>query len=226
MKYTKIIVNTVVALMISIGITTAQSTNEPIKSTLTPLTSTNTLTKTPVIPESIWRFSLAGFGNDNVTTPASTQNKNVYGAEIELSHDINIVLPGYIGIRQDLGYSQSTVNRVVNVSSPVPPCCSLDGKDNVSTVKSFDKDGYQAATKVFYDWQLLRIGNLAFDGGANFGVYYGEQDLNLQVSPEFDTRIFLWKNTDIFGRVEYPYDINSGQFAGSIKYTAGIRIGF
>lgn len=164
----------------------AQSTNTPATNapTIVPIAQTT-------VSQGLWRFSISGRGIANVASPASDNNNSSYGGEIELSHALKIGLPGEIGIREDLNYvdTTTTLNKVetvsVKVSSQGPPCCESSPttvKVNVKESVKSTTSNYQFGTKLFYDWQLFRVGNLAVDAGANGGAYYGDgQSLDWEV---------------------------------------------
>ncbi len=213
-------IGAITALILSVACVSAQSTT-----TETNSPSSISIEKSSV-NQGLWRFSLNGRGVANITTPATVNDNSTYGSEIEIGHSLKLGLPGEIGIRQDFNYSETTVNSVSVTSVPSgPPCCSVGSPTTINGKST--TSNLQFGTKLFYDWQLFRVGNLAIDAGVNGGAYYGSgQSLDWQTSPEVDVRIFLTKNVNTFGRVEYPFDINTSQFTGGLDYTVGLQFRF
>lgn len=210
MKYIKGLVGIFVALALSVGIASAQST--------TPTNATPTIEK-KVNTDGLWRFSTGLKGVANVATPATTAKSKIYGGEVEFGHSLKLLLPGEVGVRQDIAYLGTTSEKTVKVE--VKPATTPATYKKVK--ESVNNTGIQSETKVYYDWQLIRWGNVEFDGGANAGALYGNQTLDWQVSPELDARLFLLKNLNTFVRAEYPFDLNSAKFTGGLVYSAGLQ---
>jgi hypothetical protein len=208
MKYKKLIIGAIASLIVSVG-AIAQTNQSTV-----PIAQTT-------VSQGIWRFSLSGRGVANIATPASVNNNSSFGGEIEVSHALKLGLPGEIGIRQDFSSAEYTTLKTVSVK-PVPPAT----KPTKKTTKSTTSD-LQYGTKVFYDWQLFKVGNVAVDAGGNVGAYYGSsQAVDWQTSPEVDARLFLTKNINTFVRAEYPFDINKGEFTGELVGTVGFQFRF
>ena len=207
---------TIAALILSVACASAQTTNAPTTNTPTIVPISQT-----IVNNGNWSIGLSLRGVANITTPASTANNSTYGGELEFGRALKIGLPGYISIRQDFSYIEinSTTLEKIKVK-PVAPSTTPTTK---KVVEKTSTSGVQFGTKLAYDWQLFRIGNWSVDAGANAGAYYGNQTLDWQVSPEVDTRLFLTKNSNVFGRVEYPFDLNSGQFTGGLVYSIGYQ---
>ncbi len=126
----------------------------------------------------------------------STYKNSNVGAEFQLGYITKIVLPAEVGVRQVIGYSDS------------------------------QGANWNLSTKAFSDWTLIRLGNLEADAGGNFGTTYGNQPGNWSAAPEIVGRIYLKKDVDVFGRVEYPYDITKGASQDTLTYTIGLRVRF
>lgn len=126
----------------------------------------------------------------------SKLDHSAIGGEFELGHDGKFILPLNAGVRQGIGYS--------------------DG----------DGANWLFSTKVYSDWTLIRLGNLQLDAGGNAGLAYGNQPLKWTAAPEVVGRLYLKKDVDVFGRVEYPFDLNKGRAENSLTYTLGVRIRF
>lgn len=142
-----------------------------------------------------WTFSLSGQGNTKLNNDAKVANSSV-GAEFELGHSANIVLPETFGIRQGIGYSDSSGAT------------------------------WNFSTKAFADATIVKLGNLEFDAGVNGGISYGNQPLDWMVAPEAIVRLYLKTDVDVFGRVEYPFDITKGAADNNLVYSLGLRIRF
>jgi hypothetical protein len=128
---------------------------------------------------------------------ALVNDKNsVVGTQFQVGYLSKFVLPVEFGLRQNIGYSGG------NGSSWV---CS---------------------TKIYSDWTVLKLGNFQVDGGVNVGPAYGNTTLTWTISPEVVTRLYLTKTVDLFGRVEYPYNLNVGATANRLDYVIGLRVRF
>lgn len=126
-----------------------------------------------------------------------TGNKNsAVGLEFELGHSGQFILPLTAGVRQGLNYSNS------------------------------EGSTWVLNTKVFSDWTLLKLGNFEFDAGGNVGINYGNTTLTWTASPEVVTRLYLKKDVDLFGRVEYPFNLTEGRGNESLTYAIGLRVRF
>jgi len=89
--------------------------------------------------------------------------------------------------------------------------------------------GTLLSTKPFIDWTLLKFGSLEFDLGGNFGVTYGNTPLTWTAAPEGVVRLYLKRDVDLFGRLEYPFALNSNNAPvaqDALVYTIGIRFNF
>jgi hypothetical protein len=126
----------------------------------------------------------------------STYKSSNVGAEFQLGYITKIVLPAEVGLRQTIGYSDS------------------------------QGANWNLSTKAFSDWTVIRVGNLEADAGGNFGTSYGNQAGDWTAAPEVVGRLYLKKDVDVFGRVEYPYDITKGASQDTLTYTIGLRVRF
>jgi len=126
----------------------------------------------------------------------STYKNSNIGAEFQLGYITKIVLPAEVGVRQVIGYSDS------------------------------EGANWNLSTKAFTDFTLIRVGNLEADAGGNIGTTYGNQPGYWTAAPEVVGRLYLKKDVDVFGRVEYPYDITKGASQDTLTYTIGLRVRF
>jgi len=126
----------------------------------------------------------------------STYKSSNVGAEFQLGYITKIVLPAEVGLRQAIGYSDS------------------------------QGATWNLSTKAFTDLTIVRVGNLEAGAGGNFGTAYGSQTGDWTAAPEVVGRLYLKKDVDVFGRVEYPYDITKGASQDTLTYTIGLRVRF
>ncbi len=208
MKYTKTIFSAFAALLFSVAVVQGQQTNAPVATTPAVVPQT-------VINDGIWRFSLSGQGA--TATDNTKGNSSVIGAGFELGREVTLGLPGELGIRQDIGFSDASSLEVVKVK--------VKGKETTKTEEVGGSD-IDLGTKLYYDWRLFRLGNVEFDAGGNAGALYGNRTLDWQTSPEVVARVFLTKDVNAFARVEYPFDINAGSFDSSVVYSLGLQVRF
>ena len=122
--------------------------------------------------------------------------RSTVGGEFEIGHDGNFVLPFNAGIRQSIGYSDATA------------------------------DQWALSTKVYSDWTLIKLGSLEADAGGNVGLSYGSQVGDWTAAPEVVARLYLTKYADVFGRVEYPFDLNTAKDLHTLVYAIGLRVRF
>jgi hypothetical protein len=125
-------------------------------------------------------------------------NASAVGLNLELGHAGKLVLPMNAGVRQGVGYADA------------------DGADST----------WVLSTKLFSDWTVLKLGNLQFDVGGNAGINYGNTTLTWTAAPEAVVRLYLKKDVDVFGRVEYPFNLNEGRSQQQLVYVLGVRVGF
>jgi len=126
----------------------------------------------------------------------SKLNSSSIGTEFELGHNGRFVLPLNAGVRQGLNYSDA------------------------------NGENWGFTTKAYVDWTLIRLGNLEFDAGGNAGVNYGNQPLSYEAAPEAVARLYLKKDVDVFGRVEYPFNLNPAASENTLRYNLGVRVSF
>ena len=141
-------------------------------------------------------WSLAVAGGGSSALNNDKLNNSIVGGTLELGHSGDLVLPLEFGVRQAIGYSDAN-----------------------SSVWTFN-------TAVFNDWTLIKLGNLEFDAGGNVGYAYGNQIPDWTAGPEVAARLYLKKDVDLFGRVEYPYDLTNGRSEDSLTYKIGLRVRF
>jgi hypothetical protein len=145
-----------------------------------------------------WTLSLSGGGS----TSLNSGGNSAVGAEFELGRTYGITLPLLkstellYGVRQGIGWGDA------------------NGAD------------WQFSTKVFSDVKLFTYKSFELDGGGNVGILYGNRTLDWVAAPEVVGRLYLKKDVDFFGRVEYPFDLNRGRAENSLVYTLGVRVKF
>lgn len=182
MKYIKAVVGAVVALSLVVSVASASPSTNAVVAKVSDLGP--------------WTFALSGQGNTKLEDNTAHYKSSTIGAEFELGHSAQIVLPAEVGFRQSIGYSDASDSH------------------------------WDLSTKAFTDWRVFRLGNLEADAGGNAGVAYGNQSADWTVSPEATARLYLKKDVDLFGRVEYPYDITKGTVENNLTYTLGLRVRF
>ena len=124
-------------------------------------------------------------------------NNSGLQGDFSLGRSGKFVLPLEIGVRQGFGYSDTS------------------GAD------------WKFSTKLYSDWTIMKLGNLEFDAGVNAGLIYGtHKEPTWTAAPEGVFRFYLKKDVDLFGRVEYPFDLNAGRAQESLVYVLGMRIKF
>lgn len=141
-------------------------------------------------------WTLSLSGTGASAIKGSKLNSSSIGTELELGHNGQFILPVNAGVRQGLSYSDA------NGSS------------------------WTFSTKVYSDWTLIRLGNLELDGGGNVGLNYGNQALLWEAAPEVVARVYLKKDVDLFGRVEYPFNLNPAASENALRYNLGLRVSF
>jgi len=173
--------------------------------TLTLITFTSLLTATAApstnllssTKSDIGLWAFSFSGKGNSTlNNTHTNNNSTVGVEFQIGYNTKLILPTEVGVRQSIGYSNSKV------------------------------ESWNLSTKVYSDWNVIRVGNLETDAGANFGVSYGSQVGDWSISPEIIGRLYLKKDVDLFCRIEYPYDLTYGSFQNNLAYNFGLRLRF
>ena len=126
-----------------------------------------------------------------------TLNSSTIQGDLSIGRTGRLVLPLEVGVRQGFGYSD------VNGAT------------------------WRFSTKLYSDWTLVRLGNLQLDAGGNVGALYGTRaEPSWVAAPEVVTRLYLKKDVDLFGRVEYPFNLREGRAQESLVYTLGVRLRF
>ena len=142
-------------------------------------------------------WTFAVSGQGNSTLDTSVKYKNSdIGAEFQIGYNTTLVFPTEVGLRQSIGYSDAS------------------------------GANWGLSTKAYSDWRVIRLGNLEADAGANVGDSYGTQTGDWTAAPEVVGRVYLKKDVDLFGRVEYPFDLTKGTSQNTLLYSIGIRIRF
>jgi hypothetical protein len=118
------------------------------------------------------------------------------GGEFELGHKGELILPLDAGIRQSISYSDVTGNE------------------------------WAFGTKAFSDWRIVKLGPVELGAGGNAGINYGNQKSDWTGAPEVVGRLYLKKDVDLFGRVEYPFDLNKAEDLHTLAYKIGLRVRF
>lgn len=142
------------------------------------------------------RWTLSLSGTGQSAITDSKLNSSAIGTEFELGHSGQFILPVNAGVRQGIAYSDA------------------------------NGANWNFSTKVYADWTLVRLGNLEFDAGANVGLNYGNQALSYEAAPEVVARVYLKKDVDVFGRVEYPFNLNPAASENTLRYNLGVRVSF
>ena len=162
--------------------------------------ATAATTNAPVAPTtSQWTLSLSGAGS----TSLNSGGNSTVGGEFELGKTTPVLVPLLkwntdlnYGVRQSVGFS------------------------DVNCAK------WQLGTKLFTDVKLLAWKSFEVDAGGNAGALYGNRELGWTAAPEVVGRVYLKKDVDFFGRVEYPFNLNTGRAENSLLYTLGVRVKF
>ena len=139
-----------------------------------------------------------GFSGGGVSDLGGNKlNNSSLQGDLSLGRSGKFVLPLEIGVRQGFGYSDAS------------------GAD------------WKFSTKLYSDWTLIKLGNFEFDAGGNAGLTYGtHKEPVWTAAPEGIVRFYLKKDVDLFGRVEYPFNLNEGRAQESLVYVLGMRIRF
>ncbi len=143
-----------------------------------------------------WTFALSGQGNSTLNNNSAKFQHSNIGAEFQVGYNTTVVFPTELGVRQVIGYNDA------------------------------DSAQWFLSTKVYSDWKVIRLGNLEADAGANVGNSYGTTTGDWTAAPEIVGRLYLKKDVDVFGRVEYPYDLTKGATEDTLTYTIGLRVRF
>jgi hypothetical protein len=120
------------------------------------------------------------------------------GLSVELGHTGKFILPLEAGVRQGIGLN-------------------YDGNAT-----------WKLNTKVYTEWQLIKLGSFEFDAGANVGVSYGNQSLAWSLAPEATARLWLTQNVNTFLRGEYGFDIKSSGLSAqnALGVLFGVQVRF
>lgn len=175
-------------LIKSLGVLLATTTLFAI--TVGAATNAPVVTETPTL--GLWTLSISGGGSTSLTG----DKNSVVGGEFALGHSGEFVLPMEVGVRQNVGWSDS------------------------------DGSSWLFSTKAFVDWTVLKLGNLEFDAGGNVGMLYGNRTPVWVAAPEVVARLYLKTDVDVFARVEYPFNLNDGKTDESLVYSLGLRVRF
>lgn len=88
--------------------------------------------------------------------------------------------------------------------------------------------GYQSegsdtvfATKLYLDVFPVHFKRFELGLGANAGAAYGNTPLTWTAGPEAVIRFWAAKNVGLYGRVEYPLDLNRREFGDRLNYVIG-----
>ena len=161
-------------------------------------TSTNSpvVVVTPTGDLGPWTLSLSGGGQSALNNDKG--NNSAVGATFDVGYSVGKIatFPIESGVRQFIGYSD------VNSSEWI------------------------LSTKPYADVTLYKVKSFEFDAGANIGYAYGNTPSTWTVGPEAIGRVYLKKDVDFFGRIEYPYNLNDGKSENDLLYSIGLRVRF
>jgi len=129
-------------------------------------------------------------------TTTKGESQSAIGADLSIGRTGKLILPITSGIRQSIAYA------------------SPDGGNVVLT------------SKVFNDFTLFSLKCVDVFAGGNIGVTYGDVAATWTYAPEAGVRVWIKDDVAIVGRVEYPYDINSGGYRDVLVYSIGFQIKF
>ena len=90
----------------------------------------------------------------------------------------------------------------------------------------YNTDGNDAvfATKLYLDFFPIHFHRFELGVGANVGAAYGNTLLTWTGAPEGVVRFWLTETAGLFGRVEYPLDINNHSFGDRLNYVVGVAV--
>jgi hypothetical protein len=145
----------------------------------------------------LWNATVGG----GATVQTTGTSDAMAGLNFSLAHKARVVIPSEVGVRQSIGWSNTT-------------------DKNVGT--------WQFNTKLFNDWNLFRIGSVQLLAGGNGGVSYGNRPVAWTVAPEIEGRLWLKKDVYTGVRAEYDFDVsNTGIKAqNSLGVTAFLGFSF
>ena len=165
------------------------------------VSAAGTSTNTPVVvsPSSdvLGPWTLSLSGGGSSAVNNDKVSSSTVGGEFELGHKGELILPLEAGIRQGIFYSD-----VKNGSE------------------------WLLSTKVYSDWRLFKVSVFEADAGGNVGPKYGDQKLDWTAGPELVGRLYLKKDVNLFGRIEYPFDLNNAKSEGNLDYRVGLQVRF
>ena len=81
-------------------------------------------------------------------------------------------------------------------------------------------------TKLYSDWTVLNVKPVEFLIGGNAGVAYGDSSPIWTISPELVTKVHIKRDVWLFGRLEYPFDIDENATKNLLTYTIGVGVKF
>lgn len=91
---------------------------------------------------------------------------------------------------------------------------------------SFANDNNVATTKLYMDWDVLKVKWFDLFVGGNFGCSYGNTTLVWSAAPEVGVRAWVKKDVALYGRAEFPFNLNDSRFNETVKYAIGIQFRF
>jgi hypothetical protein len=166
----------------------------------TTVVSAATSTNSPVVVTptgDLGPWTLSLSGGGQSALNNDKGNNSAIGATFDVGYSVGkVVFPIETGVRQFIGYSD------VNSSQWI------------------------LSTEPYADWVLYKVKSFEFDAGANIGYVYGDTPSTWAVAPEAIGRVYLKKDVDFFGRIEYPYNLNDGRTENSLLYSIGLRVRF
>ena len=133
-------------------------------------------------------------------TVQTTGEKNaVAGLNFSIARQTTLFFKSETGVRQSIGWGSS------------------DNK-NVGT--------WDLNTKVFNDWNILRVGNVQVLAGGNGGISYGNRTPAFTVAPEVEGRLWLKKDVYLGARVDYNFDVTNTSVKSQDNVGIAVFLGF
>lgn len=130
------------------------------------------------------------------STATSGDKSTAVGADISIGRTGHLLLPLEAGVRQKFAYSTHN-------------------------------DDVVAGTALYSDFTLFTLFKKVdmFVGG-NVGAAYGNTPFVWTAAPEAGLRFWLKKDVALYGRAEFPFNLNSVKFNETITYVLGLQVRF
>lgn len=129
-------------------------------------------------------------------TTTKGDSQTLVGGDISLGHTGHILLPVEFGVRQGFAYASGNGGATL------------------------------FSTRPYLDWTLFTLKKFDIYAGGSVGAIYGNTSMRWVAAPEVGLHYWIKSDVGLFGRIEYPFNLNDGKANDTLNYAFGLVLKF